>query len=53
MHGRADEVIPIALSRDYATRFGVPLHECDDDHRLAGPGLPLMLEIVCRMASPG
>jgi predicted alpha/beta hydrolase family esterase len=50
VHGRGDEVIPIALSRDYATRFGVPLHECDDDHRLAAAGMPIILDVVRRMA---
>lgn len=50
VHGRGDDVIPIAFSRDYARRHGVPLHEVDDDHRLAVAGLPVLLQVARRMA---
>lgn len=35
LHGRGDDVVPIAASRRAAERFGVPLVELDDDHRLS------------------
>lgn len=50
VHGRHDDVIPIELSRDYARRYRVPLHEVDDDHRLAAAGLPVLLQATRRLA---
>ena len=44
IHGRQDDVVPIESSR----RFGAPLIEVDDDHRLSG-SLPLILREVFTM----
>ncbi|MCD6528011.1 MAG: alpha/beta fold hydrolase [Desulfuromonas sp.] len=44
IHGRQDDVVPIEASR----RFGAPLIEVDDDHRLNG-SFPLMLREVFEM----
>jgi pimeloyl-ACP methyl ester carboxylesterase len=44
IHGRQDDVVPIDSSR----RFGAPLIEVDDDHRL-NASIPLMLEQVFRL----
>ncbi|PLX93266.1 MAG: hypothetical protein C0620_07855 [Desulfuromonas sp.] len=44
IHGRRDDVVPIDSSR----RFGAPLIEVDDDHRL-NASIPLMLEQVFRL----
>jgi hypothetical protein len=35
VHGVRDEVIPIAVSRDFSSRTGATLVEVDDDHALA------------------
>lgn len=35
VHGRDDDVVPIDASRAYAARFGLPLIEVNDGHRLA------------------
>ncbi|MEZ4450942.1 MAG: alpha/beta fold hydrolase [Nannocystaceae bacterium] len=45
LHGRGDEVIPIAHSRAFALEHGSRLVEVDDDHRLAA-SIPTMLELV-------
>lgn len=34
LHGVADHVVPIEASRTFCLRFGVPLVEVDDGHRL-------------------
>lgn len=45
LHGRADDVLPIAGSRRFAAEHGLRLVEVDDDHRLAA-SIPAMLELV-------
>ena len=50
VHGTRDEVIPIALSRDYARRFAVELVEVDDDHGLGHAGFDAIADIVARFA---
>lgn len=49
VHGTRDDVIPIDVSREYAARFSIPLHEIDDDHRLAGAALPVIVATVGRL----
>jgi len=49
VHGRADAVIPIDISRRFAAEHGVVLHEVEDDHRL-GASLELIVSVV-RQAS--
>ena len=34
LHGTRDVEVPIEASRAFCQRWGVPLHEVDDDHRL-------------------
>jgi len=46
IHGTGDTVIPIEHSRRFAREHGARLREVDDDHRLSGPGLPVILEEV-------
>lgn len=48
VHGTADDVIPIEVSRRFAREHGVTLHEVDDDHRLASAGLAKLLDVVER-----
>jgi len=52
VHGLRDEVIPIELSRAFARDHGAELREVDDDHRLAGPGLAVILEAVRQLVGP-
>lgn len=45
LHGRGDDVLPIAGSRDFAAAQGLRLVEVDDDHRLAA-SIPTILGLV-------
>lgn len=45
IHGVADAVVPIAVSRAYAAEHGVRLVEVEDEHPLAG-SLSIMVEAV-------
>jgi uncharacterized protein len=46
VHGRADDVVPVEVSRRYVERFpAVELVEVDDDHRLQG-ALPRVAQII-------
>ncbi len=51
VHGIRDQVIPVQVSRDFATRSGCELIECDDDHRLTG-SLDVILGAVRRLGPP-
>ncbi len=51
VHGVRDEVIPVEVSRRFAAAHGATLHEVDDDHRLAGAGLDVILEAVAGYAA--
>jgi pimeloyl-ACP methyl ester carboxylesterase len=50
VHGTRDDVIPIEHSRAFAREHAVVLHEVDDDHRLAGAGLSVILATLRRLA---
>lgn len=50
LHGRADAIIPIDVSRRFAAEHGARLVEVDDDHGL-GRSLDRILELVA--AAPG
>ena len=43
VHGVHDAVIPVEVSRRFAAEHGAELREVDDDHRLSGIGLPMIL----------
>lgn len=45
LHGAGDDVVPIAASRVFCQRFGVPLVEVDDGHRLQA-SMARMLELT-------
>ena len=48
LHGLADDVVPIEVSREYARRTGAELIELQDDHRLSHSD-PLMIEAVRKL----
>jgi len=50
LHGTADDVVPIAVSREYAERTGAELIELQDDHRLSHSD-PVMIAAVRRLIS--
>ena len=52
VHGVADEVIPVQLSRDFAREHGAELREVDDGHGLGEAGLPVILDAVAQLAGP-
>jgi pimeloyl-ACP methyl ester carboxylesterase len=51
VHGRADSIIPIDVSRRFAAEHGAALHEVDDDHRLGG-SLDFIVEVVRQALAP-
>lgn len=50
IHGRDDDVVPMAQVRDFCSSFDVEFIEVDDGHRLHG-ALDLMVEKVRALAS--
>ncbi len=52
VHGVHDEIIPIDVSRAFAREHEATLHEVDDDHRLAGAGLAVILDAVRTLIGP-
>jgi pimeloyl-ACP methyl ester carboxylesterase len=47
IHGTRDDVVPLSVSREFATRQQVKLIEVDDDHRLA-ESLDVLVSAVAR-----
>jgi pimeloyl-ACP methyl ester carboxylesterase len=52
IHGRRDDVVPLAASREFATGHQAELIEVDDDHRLAG-SLDVLVSAVSRALGSG
>ena len=48
LHGNRDDAVPIEVSRAFSQRFGIPLVEVDDDHRL-GSSMDVMLDLVAQV----
>jgi pimeloyl-ACP methyl ester carboxylesterase len=51
IHGTRDDVVPISVSREFASRHQVELIEVDDDHRLA-ESLDVLVSQVARALGP-
>ena len=47
LHGTRDATVQIDWSRDFSRRFGIPLVEVDDDHRLEA-SKPALLDLVAQ-----
>jgi len=51
LHGKADDVVPIAASRAFGKRFGVPVIEVDDNHRLSD-SRALLVDLTRKLLRP-